>query len=38
VEKSTTNSSELNAVKTSQQESSEKNICSILDPDCEACQ
>ena len=38
VEKSTANSSELNAVKTSEQESSGKNVCSILDPDCEACQ
>jgi ribonucleoside-diphosphate reductase alpha chain len=38
VEKSTANSSELNAVKTSEQESSGKNVCGILDPDCEACQ
>ena len=39
VEKSTTNSRELNAVKDESIESSDsKNVCSITDPDCEACQ
>ena len=39
VEKSTTNSRELNAVKDESIETSDsKNVCSITDPDCEACQ
>ena len=39
VEKSTTNSRELNAVKDESIESSKsKNVCSITDPGCEACQ
>ena len=39
VEKSTTNSRELNAVKDeSIQSSDSKNVCSITDPGCEACQ
>ena len=39
VEKSTTNSRELNAVKDESIESGDsKSVCSITDPDCEACQ
>ena len=39
VEKSTTNSRELNAVKAgSIQSSDSENVCSITDPGCEACQ
>ena len=39
VEKSTTNSRELNAVKDAPIQSSDsKNVCSITDPGCEACQ
>ena len=39
VEKSTTNTRELNAVKDeSIENSNSKNVCSITDPGCEACQ
>ncbi|MBH32728.1 MAG: ribonucleoside-diphosphate reductase subunit alpha [Gammaproteobacteria bacterium] len=38
VEKSTLNDNKLNAVAENNEPQESKNVCSILDPDCEACQ
>ena len=38
VEKSTLNDNKLNAVAENDESQESQSVCSILDPDCEACQ